>query len=205
MRVATCILALTVGLTPAAAPASAQLAETATGFVYAWLPVTPDQAREVTALLGSPGVVVVDLVDATNVVLDAIPSMPGALLHDVLNAPSRHLQMIHGLITDVIDLAARPKGTGLFGNTLRALHRSALFTAAAGVARRVTEPTNRTVRLAIVLAARTQGLPVEARDLEAVRRAIDADSPDLGPLVARVLERLVQLYGRDGVRLLLTR
>jgi hypothetical protein len=205
MRVATCILALTVGLTPAAAPASAQLAETATGFVYAWLPVTPAQAREVTALLGSPGVVAVDLVDATNVVIGAIPSTPGALLHDVLNAPSRHLHMIHGLITDVIDLAARPKGTGLFGNTLRALHRSALFSATADVARRVTEPTNRTVRLAIVLAARTQGLPVEAVDLDAVRQAIDRDSPDLGPLLARVLERLAQLYGREGVRVLLTR
>lgn len=58
--------------------------------------------------------------------------------------------------------------------------------------------------LAIVLTARAYGLPLDAVDLDLVRRAIDRDAPDLAPLLARVVERLVHVYGRDAVRIVLT-
>jgi hypothetical protein len=149
-------LVVAAGVALLAAPAVAQAPPRAADFLYAVLPITPEQAREVSALLQTPGVVTVDLVDVTGVVLDTVPSLPEALLHDVLATPSRHLHLLHAIVTDVLDVAAPPSGGagGLFRHTIRALHRSATLSAATDVLWRVTHPKNRTARLAIVLTAR---------------------------------------------------
>jgi hypothetical protein len=203
-RIVSALVVIT-GLALSAAPAGAQAPTVAADLLYAVLPITPDQAREVSALLQTPGAVTVDLVDVTGVVLDTVPSLPEALLHDVLATPSRHLRLLHAVVTDVLDVGAPPKGEagGLFRHTIRALHGSATLSAAADALRRVTHPKNRTARLAIVLTARAYGVPLDTADLDLVRRAIDRDAPDLAPLLARAVERLVHLYGRDAVRLLL--
>ena len=134
--------------------------------MYALLPVTPDQARQLTALLRSPEAVAIDVVDASRAFLSTVPGLPAALLHDVVTAPVRHWHVGQGLVTDVVDLVARPPGErqGLFRNTVRALHRSRAFTAAADAARRVTQPANRTARLALVLTARAHGIPAQTGD-----------------------------------------
>jgi hypothetical protein len=69
----------------------------------------------------------------------------------------------------------------------------------------VVHPENRTARLVIVLTARAHGVPVRAEHLDLLQRAIDRDDPDLGPLLVAAVETLAQSYGRDAVRLLLTR
>ena len=74
----------------------------------------------------------------------------------------------------------------------------------AGVVRRITQPTNRTARLAIVLTARANGLPAQAEHLDVLQRAIDRDDPDLAPLLRTVVEDLAQMYGRHAVRLLVS-
>jgi hypothetical protein len=203
-------LGLLVGIAIAlATPAQGQSPappDGADAVVYALLPVTPDQARQVTALLRSPRAVTVDVVDVSRVVLTTVPGLPAALVHDVLTAPVRDWHLVQGLVTDVFDLVARPpgEGRGLFRNTMRALHRSQVFTAAADAVRRVTQPANRTARLAIVLTARAHGIPAQTEDVDLLLRAIDRDDPDLGPLLVTLVERLAQMYGRDAVRLLLT-
>jgi hypothetical protein len=54
-----------------------------------------------------------------------------------------------------------------------------------------------------VLTARGQGIPARAEHLDMLYRAIDRDDPDLGPLLAGVVDILAQRYGRDAVRLIL--
>ncbi len=172
--------------------------------LWALLPLTPDQARELAGLLRSPDVVLLNVADGAGVVVGELPSLPDALFHDVLTTPSRHLAILHGLITDMLALNRAVNGeSGLFRHTVRALHRSAMLSAGARVLDRLVHPENRTARLAIVLAARYHGLPMESSDLDLLRKAIDREAPDLGPLISRVVERLVQTYGRDTVRLLL--
>jgi hypothetical protein len=173
--------------------------------VYAILPVTREQARELAALLRSSSTVAVDLADVADVVLDTAPSLPAAVLHDVVTAPVRDWHLLRGVVTDTVELVARPASAprGLFRHTLGALHRSQVFTAAARVVQRVTKPSNRTARLAIVLAARGYGLPARAEHLDMLQRAIDRDDPDLGPRLVGVAEALARTYGRDAVRLIL--
>lgn len=189
-----------------AAPARGHSAGPADELVYAVLPVTPEQARELVLLLRSPGTIAADLIDATGVIAEAAPALPAALLHDVLTTPIRDWHLLRGVVTDAIELVVRPTGTpdGVFRHTMGALYRSQVFTVTAGVVRRVTQPTNRTARLVLVLTARAHGLPMRAEDLDTLRRAIDRGDPDLGPLFRATVQNLVRMHGPDAVRLLLT-
>jgi hypothetical protein len=188
-----------------ATPALGQSAWSGDEILYAVLPVTPEQARELQTLLQSPGTIANDLLDATEAVVDVVPTLPAALLHDVVTTPVRDWHVLRGVVTDAVELVSRPSGErhGLFRHTLRALHRSQVFAAATRIVRRVTRPTNRTARLAIVLTARGQGIPARGEHLDMLSRAIDRDDPDLGPLVVGVADILARKYGRDAVRLIL--
>jgi hypothetical protein len=201
-----CVLVVAMGLVLPATPVMGQWEGPADELLYAVLPVTPEQVRELTTLLRSPSAIAVDVAETTGAVVETAPKLPGALLHDVVTTPVRHWHLLRGVVTDTVELVAPPPGEprGLFRHTLRALHRSQTFTAAAGVLRRVTQPTNRTARLAIVLTARAHGVPMQAGHLDMLQRAIDRDDPDLGPLVMAIVETLARMYGRDAVRLLLT-
>jgi len=169
------------------------------------LPITPDQARELARLLRSPGTVAGDVADAAGVVVERAPTLPSALLHDVVSAPVRDWHILLGVVTDTAELVTRPAGEsgGLFRHTIRALHRSQVFTAAADVIRRVTRPTNRTARLTIVLTLRGHGIPARDEHLDLLARAIDRDDPDVGSLLLAAMEALAQRYGRDALRLIL--
>jgi hypothetical protein len=150
--------------------------------------------------------VAADLADVGRSVVETVPSLPAAIVHDVLTAPVRDLAILGALARDTLELAVPPRDGAprrLYGRTLRALHRSRVFSMAAGAVGRATAPGNRTARLAIVLTARAHGLPVEGEDLDRLRQAIDRDAPDLGPLVAGVVRRLAHVYGREAVRVLL--
>ena len=207
MRRVGCAFALGIAaallpVTPALAQAPAVAVDE---MVYAVFPITVEQARELSTLLRSPGTVAVDLADATEAVLDVAPALPAAVLHDVLTAPVRDWHLLRGVATDTVEFATRPPGAsqGVFQHTLRALNRSKTFTAVAGVVRRVTQPTNRTARLAIVLVARGYGIPVRDEHLDMLDQAIRRDDPDLGPAPRGAVETLVRIYGRHAVRLIL--
>jgi hypothetical protein len=200
--VITAMVWLGLSVSPASALAEPVMERT----LWTLLPLTPAQAREVAGLLQAPGVVLHEVAAGGGALLHVLPGLPDALVHDVLAMPSRHLAVVHGVITDVLELdrAARGEG-GLFRHTVRALHRARTLSAAVGVVDRLLQPGNRTTRLAVVLTARYHGLPLEDADLDAVRRALDREAPDAGPLLARMIERLAQVYGRDALRVLLFR
>jgi hypothetical protein len=199
-------IALGLAVLLPATPAHAEAADPLGEVLYAVVPVTPEQAHELVNLFRSPGIIVVDVVEATGVVIETVAELPAALIHDVVTAPIRDWHLLRGLVTDTVDLVIRPAGTprGLFRDTVHALHRSRVFTAAASAVRRITQPTNRTARLSIVLTARAQGLPARAEHLDLLNRAIDRNDPDLAPLLVSVVEGLTAMHGRDAVRLLLT-
>jgi hypothetical protein len=205
MRQWAAVLTLGLASVLSAAPARAESA-LADEVVYAVLPVTPDQAREVAALFRSPRAIAVDLIEVTDALGEVAPGLPAALLHDIVTAPIRDWHLLRGVVVDTVELVARPtdEPRGLFRHTVRALHRSETFTAAARLVRRVTRPDNRTARLAIVLTARANGVPARTEHLDRLRRALDRDDPDLGPLLVAVVEGLARSYGRDAIRLLLT-
>jgi hypothetical protein len=193
---------LWLGMSVSPAPALAEPLVERT--LWALLPLTPAQAREVAGLLRAPGVVLHEVADGGGAVLHLLPGLPDALVHDLLTMPSRHLAVLHGVVTDVFELDRAVRGEGgLFRHTVRALHRAKTLSAAAGVVDRLLQPKNRTTRLAIVLTARYHGLPLEDSDLDTVRRALDREAPDVGPLLVRALERLAQTYGRDALHVLL--
>ncbi|HEV8672668.1 MAG TPA: hypothetical protein VGX21_01370 [Methylomirabilota bacterium] len=172
------------------------------------LPVTPGQVRDLVALLETPDRVALDLADATGAVLEALHRLPGAVVHDVVYAGPNLAFLLEALVADGRALASirDAEHPGLFRHTLRALHRSAVFSARAALLRRLTHPDNTTVRLAIVVTVRGQGVPLETSDLDVVRRSIlDPESADLAPALAHALNRVIRLYGREAVRILLTR
>jgi hypothetical protein len=198
------VLALGLAAALAATPARAGSAPV-DALVSVVLPITPAQARELAALVRSPGTIAADLVEVTDAVAAVAPALPAALLHDLVTAPIRDAHLLRGVVVDAVELVARPADEpgALFRHTLRALHRSRTFTAAADLVRRITSPTNRTARLVVVLTARANGLPVRTEHLDLLRRALDRDDGDLGPLLIGALETLAQSYGRDAIRLLL--
>jgi hypothetical protein len=169
------------------------------------LPVTPSQAREIATLLRTPGTIATDVGDTTGAVVDAVAAIPAGLLHDVVTTPVRHWYVLRGLVTDTVELVARQPDAprGLFRHTLKALHRSRVFSVTANAIGRVTEPTNRTGRLAIVLTARAYGLAAQDGQIEALRRAIDREDPDVGPLLVTLIELVAKSYGRNAVRVIL--
>ena len=59
-------------------------------------------------------------------------------------------------------------------------------------------PDNRSLRLAIIIDARTHGIDIDEQDLDALHDAIDPANPDLAPLLDRGLERLTAQYQGAG-------
>jgi hypothetical protein len=56
-------------------------------------------------------------------------------------------------------------------------------------------PENQTLRLAVLVYARTQGVDLDEKDLDALFRALDPTHPDLGVFLDRGLERVTSVYG----------
>jgi hypothetical protein len=172
------------------------------------LPLAPGQIREVLSLLETPDRVILDLADGASAVAEALRRLPGAVAHDVLHAPAHLAGLVEALVADgrAVLATGGEEPSGLLRNTLRALHQSAMFSTRAALLRRLTRPENKTVRLAVVVAARGQGIPLQTSDLDLVRRSVlDPDTADLAPVLAQALNRLVRVYGRDAVWILLTR
>jgi len=87
---------------------------------------------------------------------------------------------------------------------VRVLKSRAVPRDAAETLRALIAPKNRTVRLAMLIYARTQGVDIDEHDLDAMYRAIDPANSDLAPLLNRGLARVQSQYpvARDAVTVL---
>jgi hypothetical protein len=105
------------------------------------------------------------------------------------NAPRTPRDVIVDLRDGKLDNRRR-----ILTNTLRVLLTEATPGALVETIRALIGPENQTIRLAVLVYARTQGIDLDEEDLDALHRALDPANPDLGVLLDRGLERVVDTY-----------
>ena len=171
--------------------------------------ITPDQAKQVASLVAS-GEFFRDIASATAVALFALRGIPLALAADlkwspraifVLLALMRDLRgtpfSVRTLFFDLLD-GEIDEPPAVLSHTLRALYATASVAAISEMIRTLIAKDNQTIRLAIVLYARSAGIPIEDADLDVLRESVfNTGNPDLGPALVRAIERLEGHFGRD--------
>jgi len=168
---------------------------------------TRDENIKQAARLLSTGQFFGDMADAFAVIFHTVPSLPLAIAQDVPALPHfpRRLALaikrdlgdapstIETVVTDLRrdgTISSHPK---ILSHTVHALYRQAS-------ARRIAETIyrllgNDSVRLAIIVFARSKGLNISQEDLRQVRKAIDPDGPNLGELLAPAFRHLRRRFG----------
>ncbi|MGQ0696421.1 MAG: hypothetical protein ACT4OL_12740 [Nitrospiraceae bacterium] len=124
----------------------------------------------------------------------SLPHLPRRLVlaikRDLGDAPST----IESVITDLREhgmINSQPK---ILGNTIGVLYRQAT---AKQVAKTIHSLLgNESVRLAIIVFARSKGLNISQEDLDQLRKAIDPDGPNLGELLAPGYRQLREQVGK---------
>jgi hypothetical protein len=177
----------------------------------AGVPTTPEEVRQIAALLES-GEFFRDLGSATAAVVSALPGMPLAIAGDLGRTPEHLTRVAAALAADLGEtpdevaavLADLRDGRveaspPLLTRTLRELYELAALEAIVRTLRAWLDPDNETVRLAILLYARAHGLPLDPKDLDAVRRALDPVEPDLGPVLIAAWDHLESRLGPPGL------
>lgn len=176
------------------------------------VPIRIDEARAVVELL-STGELVVDVVTGLRAVLVLVPRLPRALARDALTLPELPHEVVAAIRADLKDDAPRTlrdvivdlrdgrldDRRRILTNTLRVLLAEATPGALVETIRALIGPENQTVRLAVIVYARTQGIDLDEKDLDALHRALDPANPDLGVFLDRGLERVVEAY-QDAAR-----
>jgi hypothetical protein len=181
----------------------------------AGLPVSADEAHQIAALLLS-GEFYGDVADASAVMLRSVPTLPIALTHDVsglhrLFRPPRALARDLDLGFFEAARAARDLMDGdldrepqLLRHTLRVLYDVATVESTFEMIRALIDPSNESVRLAIVLYARANGIDLEPGDLDMLRHSLlNPQDPDLGPALVSALARLEKREGAEQARKIL--
>jgi hypothetical protein len=202
-------------------PASADLSTVDSALAQAALsrlggPVTRAEAEEALDLLRT-GALVTDVASALRVLLRLVRHLPRGLFEDALRLPDVPADVLDALKADfggdlptrardvVADLRDGRRDRAVLPATLRILVNRAVPRDIAETLRVLIGPENRTVRLAVLIYARTHGVDIDEQDLDALHQAIDPDNPDLAPLLNRGLERLEAHYKAAGALAILRR
>jgi hypothetical protein len=171
-------------------------------------PIGVDEARAATELL-TTGEFVGDTIGGLRVVLTLVPRVPVAVTRDVLTLPELPREIVEAIRADLKDDASRrPRDVVLdlrdgkldhrrrvLTNTLQVLLVDSTPGVLVETIRDLIGPENRTVRLAVIIYARTQGVDLDEKDLDALVQALDPANPDLGVLLDRGLERVTAVHG----------
>lgn len=171
------------------------------------VPIRVDEARAVVGLL-TTGELAVDVLTGLRAVLVLVPRLPVALARDALTLPELPREVVEAIRADLRDDAPRTLRDVLVDlhdgrlddrrriltNTLRVLLAEATLGALVETIGALIGPENQTVRLAVIVYARTQGIDLDEKDLDALHRTLDPANPDLGVLLDRGLERVVDTY-----------
>lgn len=183
----------------------------------AGVPVTPEQAREIAQLLAT-GEFFRDVGDATAAVLFLVRGLPIALRRD-MRGPRRVGRVVVAIVKDAgggirdipsifADLSDGKLDDPpvILGNTLSALYGFASLGSTAEMIQELLHPDNRSVRLAIVIYARANGIPLEDGDLDVVRESLfNPENPDLGPALNRALKRMAKDHDLGQIKDILGR
>ncbi len=151
-----------------------------------------------------------DIGSATAATLSTVRALPLALAKDIRWSP-RAIRLLFALRRDlrgtpasVWTLFAQLRGGDLddppvlLTHTLTALYATASVAAIAEMIRTLLAKDNETFRLAVILYARSAGVPIEDADLDVLRESVfNTDDPDLGPALVQAIERLEENLGRN--------
>jgi hypothetical protein len=168
-----------------------------------------DQTERIASLL-SNGEFFRDIGSATAATLWTVRALPLAVAEDIHWSP-RAIRLLLALRRDLRGtpasawkVFAQLRGGELddppavLSNTLRVLYETASIAAVSEMIRTLLAKDNESFRLAVVLYARSAGIPIEEADLDVLRDSVfDTDEPDLGPALARAVERLERNLGRN--------
>jgi len=176
-------------------------------------PITPDQAGEAIQLL-STGEFFGDLASSVAAAAFAVRALPIDLVHDVGHMPHRMIALVGAIAMDLAgtpfipvrvleDLLADGKldhPPAVLTHTMRCLLGFATLGTTAHTISDLIAPDNRSVRLAIVIYARANGIPLEESDLDLLRtQVLDTPTPDLGPVLVAAMSRFIDRSGKAQV------
>jgi hypothetical protein len=167
-----------------------------------------DQTKRIAGLLAK-GEFFRDIGSTTAATLSTLGSLPLAVAQDIRWSP-RAIRLLCALRRDlrrtpasVWQVFAQLRGGELdnppavLRHTLRVLYATASIAAVSEMIRTLLAKGNETFRLAVVLYARSAGVPIEDADLDLLREsAFNTDDPDLGPILIGAIERLEKNLGR---------
>jgi len=174
------------------------------------VPIEVDEARAALRLLLT-GEFFRDAVDFSTVVLRTIPRLPGDILSDIPSLPRDILGLLQGIVTDVRDFphamvsliegiftdSANPN-VPLLRETIARLYEVATLREIASLLRALIAPENETARLALVLYARANGVPITQQHLDVLRDSIlNVDNPNFAPILVTGVDFLRDRYQDD--------
>lgn len=170
-------------------------------------PVTREEAITAGELLVT-GEFFHDATSSLQVTLRTVPKLLLEAPRDVITLPGRVFGLVkalsEGMLAGPTDLQAilkaivtseTPKSPALLQKALDALYDFGTFRNAANLVWELTAPDNQSLRLALLLFARANGVPVTPEHLEAARALFKTDSPDLGPTIVSGVKFLEERYG----------
>jgi hypothetical protein len=175
------------------------------------LTLTLDQTGSLANLLAN-GEFFSDIASTTAVTLSTVHGLPLAIAEDIRWSP-RAIRLLFALKRDLSGTPASAwkvfaelRGGHLddppavLTHTLRVLYESASIAAISEMIRNLLAKDNETFRLAVILYARSAGIPIADADLDVLRdSAFDTDDPNLGPILIRAIERLEKNLGRNSL------
>ncbi len=148
-----------------------------------------------------------DMADAFATISHTVPGLPLEIAQDLRSLPHFPRRLVLAIKRDLGDAPSaieavmtdlRESGTvnsqpKILRNTIGVLYRQ---TTAKQVAKTIHSLLgNESVRLAIIVFARSKGLNISQEDLDRVRKAIDPDGPNLGELLAPAYRHLRERFG----------
>jgi hypothetical protein len=175
------------------------------------------QLERISELLAS-GEFFTDIGSTTAITLSIARTLPLAIAQDIHWSP-RGIRLFLALRKDLRGTPASAwkvfaqlqggqldEPPAVLTHTLRLLFEFASLAASVEMIRALIAKDNETFRLAVILYARSAGIPIEEADLDVLREsAFDADAPNLGPALVRAIERLEGHLGRDSLNRVLDR
>ena len=176
--------------------------------------ITPDQAAEAARLVLT-GEFFEDTQDATAAIAHVVSGLPIALARDIPTSPTRLLSLSISMLRDVVSMRGsasqvladlrdngkldRQYPTALT-RTFRGLYRFATIASVAEMLRSLVAPENQSVRMAIVLYARANGIPLGEEDLDTLSNQVfNSENPDLSPLLPAAWDRLRTRYSSEEI------
>ena len=166
----------------------------------------PEEAQQVIDLLLT-GQFRGDVADATAAVLHLIPDLPVAVVRDVRSLPRLPIRLVIAIKRDLVTVPKRVRTVTkdlldngkldrqpvILNNTVKVIFQQA---APFQIAQTVhTLLGNETVRLAIIIYARSEGIRISQKELDVVQDALDPNDPDLGALVVPAFDRFGKEFG----------